>query len=196
VIDSGFRTNFSYIEAVTRFGSMVGPSDLESAYKRLLGSYSGRAKSVFLILDESGRAPHQPTTKKRSFRVSAAFGQPRGPRPRLSAPVAIGQHLGIFWPQNQNQNSRPNLNAPATAPAPTSATGPHQWRVPPPAAPQPTVPMPGGQMGQAVGLAQHLPGQHNAPMNFAQAAAAGSSQPSSGQHAHFPLTQHQGFYPQ
>jgi hypothetical protein len=188
VIDSGFRTNYSYIEAVTRFGGMIGPADKEPAYKRLLGSYPGRAKSVFLILDETGRNPHQPTTKKRSFRVSTAPGQPRGPRPRLAAPNSGAQHLGVFWPQNQNL--RPNIAS--TAPAPT----PYQWRVPPPAAVQPTVPMP---VSLQLGQPQNTPGQHNAPMNFAQAAAAGSiaTQQASGNVVPFqPASQQQGFYQQ
>jgi hypothetical protein len=41
VIEGDYRTHFSYIEAVTKFGSLVSPTDLEPAYRRLLGSFPG-----------------------------------------------------------------------------------------------------------------------------------------------------------
>jgi hypothetical protein len=138
VINSGLRTNFSYIEAATKFGSLMNQSEFEAAYKRLLGSFPGRAKSIFLLLNESGRSPHQPTSKKRSYRVAfnpSGPWQPRPQRPRFAATLNHPPPT-IYHPQQpllqQQQLPPPQLGPQQGLQFRLPGQQAMPWQIPPP----------------------------------------------------------------
>jgi len=103
---SGVGRSYSFVDAVSRFGDLLMPADLSSAYKRAGNTFKGSMEHYFILLSEGVlNANLQPLGTRGSSR-----GRPRGApsrRPSRGVP-RIARSSSLF------SRKRPSASAPDT----------------------------------------------------------------------------------